>query len=304
MYCNRFVLGAVAAMMLCSTAMGEVLISPTVRNGSFELLGPEPGAASTAKAQLWTGGPNGDVTFWKEWGAAVGGPSIVTTDSGTENIPADASNGTRVAFFQGGDFAYNLTSHVVQPGDTFKYSWDFALGGRGNAMAQLAYQDASNNIVAITGTDTMVPAGSARTLGVAGAYTVSAGDPAIGHPIAFTIGAPAGSNYPEVDNIFFTANLIAGDVNGDGHVNATDFGIIRDHFQTTVASRDLGDLNNDQKVNFIDYLEWRANAGAGAGSLSLDFNGNVPEPTALVLATLSLTACLASRPRRRRHRSK
>lgn len=300
MVCKRFMFGAFAAMMLGGTAIAapEILISPTVRNGSFELLGPDPGAVNAAKATNWDTDPDGDVTFWSEWGSAVGGPSIATTDSGTDTSGA-STNGTKDAFFQGGDFAYNLTSHTIQVGDIFTYTWDWALVGRGIANAQLAYQQDATHIVAITGTDTTYQSNTAKGLGLGKTYKVLAGDPAIGHQIAFTVGAPTGSNYPEVDNINLFQGVLPGDVNLDGVINGADFNIIRDHFRQTVTDRSMGDLNGDNVVNFVDYLQWRSNAGPGAGALTLG-GGSVPEPTGLTLAVIGMGAILAGRSRRKR----
>ncbi|MEM9658019.1 MAG: PEP-CTERM sorting domain-containing protein [Planctomycetota bacterium] len=87
-----------------------------------------------------------------------------------------------------------------------------------------------------------------------------------------------------------------GDVNADGVVDLTDYGIIRDNFRMDVASRDLGDLNLDGNVNFTDFIEWRENASAAvlaqAGYLS------VPEPTSALLLALGAASLALGRSRR------
>ena len=53
------------------------------------------------------------------------------------------------------------------------------------------------------------------------------------------------------------AELHDGDTDGDGDVDLDDFAAIRDHFRMSVASRALGDLNEDGFVDFLDFREWR-----------------------------------------------
>jgi hypothetical protein len=186
------------------------LIDPLTNNGSFELLAGASG--STAKAAHWDTSAAGDVDSWSLWGAATGGPATNLNDSGTDDHldtgTVGATDGTRVAFMQGSNAAYNLTSHVVSIGDVFTYTWDWVLNGRGPAVAQLAYQDGAN-IIAIAGTDSTNPLpNNVRYTGIGNTYTVQPGDSAVGFPIALTIRTPAGSNYPEVDNFVLTVTTV------------------------------------------------------------------------------------------------
>lgn len=43
-----------------------------------------------------------------------------------------------------------------------------------------------------------------------------------------------------------------GDINGDGHVNIVDIGIIIDHYRTTPPGDPRADLNNDGTINIVD----------------------------------------------------
>lgn len=190
------------------------LINATTNNGSFETLG---GVISNAKATNWDTDPDGDVDHWNNWGASTGGPSTAQTDSGTEPHISVATQGNRIAFLQAGNAAYNLTSHAIEAGEVFTYSWDWVLAGRPNATAQLGYWNGSA-IVAISGTDTTNPNTTVRHLGLGTTWTVPPGHPAIGHPIAMTVRATNG--YPEIDNFVLsvtatpavpvTLNLAAG----------------------------------------------------------------------------------------------
>jgi hypothetical protein len=189
----RIMVCAVVALTFCSSSRGAtILIDPSTLNGSFE-------DAPTTKTPNWA-----TVAAWEDWGASVGGPSTASNDSGTD-VSGAATNGTHVAFLQPNNAAYNLASYVVQAGDVFTYTWDWALTGRGNAIAQLAYLNGTN-IAAISGTDSTDPGGGTGPRSHSGSYTVLAGDPAIGNQIAMTIRTTG--NYPEVDNFVLSVTSV------------------------------------------------------------------------------------------------
>jgi hypothetical protein len=81
----------------------------------------------------------------------------------------------------------------------------------------------------------------------------------------------------------------AGDVDGDGDVDMTDFNPIRDNFQKTVTLRTQGDLNADGKVNFKDFRQWKTAFPfpVEAGALG------IPEPTTACLG-LTVLACIGA----------
>jgi len=66
--------------------------------------------------------------------------------------------------------------------------------------------------------------------------------------------------------------FVTGDVNGDGSVNLTDFGILRQHMGLAGVRAD-GDLSGDGRVDIVDFGVLKDNFGRSAA---------VPEPTALV----------------------
>lgn len=53
----------------------------------------------------------------------------------------------------------------------------------------------------------------------------------------------------------------AGDINGDGFVNLTDFFILRTNFGKTGMTRAQGDLNGDGTINLSDFFVFRTNFG-------------------------------------------
>ncbi|QDT69328.1 Glycosyl hydrolase catalytic core [Planctomycetes bacterium MalM25] len=72
--------------------------------------------------------------------------------------------------------------------------------------------------------------------------------------------------------------VLAGDLNGDGRVDAADYSVWRDSEGQAVAAYTAGDSNGDGQVDTADLNEWRANYGAVAASASA-----IPEPSALAL---------------------
>lgn len=169
------------------------LIDKNTRNGSFELLGAEPGAPSAAKASHWDTDPDGDVTCWTLWPVEA----TASTDSGTEN--GGATEGTRKGYLQGGNAVYNLTTHLVQEGDVFNLSYDHvpssgAVGLRGG----LVYDNAGT-ITRITEAElTSTVVGNGKRI----IYTVPPGSPAIGKAIG--VGFKSTGAFNGVDNVRLT----------------------------------------------------------------------------------------------------
>ena len=96
---------------------------------------------------------------------------------------------------------------------------------------------------------------------------------------------------------------LAGDYNGDGSVNSSDYNIWKTAFGSTALP--LVDGNRNGVVDAADYTVWRDNLGAstGAGSIS---SLPTPEPTSmnLVLAVLIISKSFQRLNRMARRRSK
>lgn len=163
------------------------LIDATTRNGSFELLGAQPGAVSAAKATHWDNDPDGDVTYWNLF------PGVTAfNDSGTETNAGLATHGSKVAFLQNGNAAYNMTSYIIQAGDVFTFLWDARSGAAHNVS--LVY----NNGGILTPLGTPVTS-NATGLNKTGTYTVVTGDTCIGKTIGIKLASTG--NYPNIDNV-------------------------------------------------------------------------------------------------------
>ncbi|MCF7673783.1 MAG: hypothetical protein K9M97_00445, partial [Akkermansiaceae bacterium] len=181
---------------------------------------------------------------WAVWNAAVGGPSTADNDSGTYE-GALATAGTRLAFLQGNNAAYNMTTHVVAAGDVFTFTWDH-LNRNSSHTVSLVYDDGGmiTTIAASAVTSTAVGNGKGAT------YTVLAGDPAIGKTIGLGI-ANNNSNYPEVDN--FVLSVVPGTGGND-----TDSDNMDDTWETTYGLNvgvddSAGDLDGDGTSNLTEF---------------------------------------------------
>lgn len=84
-------------------------------------------------------------------------------------------------------------------------------------------------------------------------------------------------------------DFLAGDANGDGSVDLTDFGILKANFGSG-TTRAQGDFNGDASVDLTDFGILKANFGK-SGTLA------VPEPCSWVLAAAGLVGLLTLRHR-------
>jgi hypothetical protein len=100
-----------------------------------------------------------------------------------------------------------------------------------------------------------------------------------------------------VDNVTLQITGVSdGDLDGDGDVDLTDYGIVRDHQQQSQLYNCLGELTNDGFVDLDDFRAFKAlyaaAAGAGSGAGSLAGGAAVPEPSTLVLTLLFVAAAV------------
>lgn len=164
---------------------------------------------------------------------------------------------------------------------------------------------------ATTGTISPDPVGNpqAHVLTLGGDYVVLPGVKADGSGnVVINYQHSVGSGEGPFNGLQIVFGVKPGDVNGDNHVDLTDYGIIRDHFQATGVNRSLGDLTGpaggnagDGVVDFYDFAQWQSNFPLATANGVSSASG-VPEPTALGLA--SLGAAFIVRRACRRHRSR
>lgn len=95
---------------------------------------------------------------------------------------------------------------------------------------------------------------------------------------------------------------VAGDANGDGIVDYSDFQLINDNFLDTVTPGTLGDVNRDGVVNAKDFRLWQQEYPAVEAELERELT-QIPEPGSATLFCLWVSlSCLARSGRNRRKR--
>ena len=160
----------------------------------------------------------------------------------------------------------------------------------GASPMMMAYDNAAANWLTLNFTGDYDPATDTGTASTAISVGAAAAGPLVGNITAFGFyRAVTGQNF-RFDNFTIEGKgLNPGDVDKDDDVDLIDFGLIRDHFRQTVNMRELGDLNGDNTVDFLDYRRWKAN-------YPFPFTPNwdaVPEPAAGVMGLLAAAAATA-----------
>jgi hypothetical protein len=88
-------------------------------------------------------------------------------------------------------------------------------------------------------------------------------------------------------NLSLSLGAAAGDIDGDGTVDLVDFGILKDHFGESAASRGEGDLSGDGRVNLDDFGILKTNFSQAALTELLDEQPSVATEDASLPALLS-----------------
>jgi len=279
-------------VVLIGFIAGVTLAAPiALVNASFE----EPVGAKTVGDATWSNIPG--------WTAS--GPSV---DTGIElfNAMPQPLLGANIAFLQSGDGSIFQTSGHTIAGNEF-YQLTFYERNDFNATeltASLYYLNGATRVPFAT--TVFTPLTNVGRTGLLTQRILKTTTPVPGAGIGQLLGvellnsslAGGTGTWAWVDGVTLQTVGGLGDVNNDGNVDLVDFGIIRDHFQTSVTDRSMGDLNNDGLVNFADFREWKANRTISGGGGFGDFFGAVPEPSTGVLLLLLLGALLV--PLRRR----
>jgi hypothetical protein len=90
----------------------------------------------------------------------------------------------------------------------------------------------------------------------------------------------------------------AGDTNGNGVADVTDYDTIRNNYFNPVLGPTSGDVTNDGIVNHLDFRVWKA-----AASPAVLAAVGIPEPSSLILGSCGLMFVLQRVARQRKFRS-
>lgn len=129
--------------------------------------------------------------------------------------------------------------------------------------------------------------------------------PALGRPIGVSFDTTSREFDPTVteswagidDVLIEIAGTLPGDFNGDGVINLTDYGVIRDNLETSRKYLFEGDIVRDGFVDLNDFRAWK-NLPSVISSGVLAQIAAIPEPSSIVLLTGS--AALVAGLRRKR----
>jgi hypothetical protein len=176
---------------------------------------------------------------------------------------------------------FNIDGYVIQSPAGALHSAGFTgLSGEGEAGWQIVAPSAAalseTNLSGSTLLDegTEFPLGNAYTVGAAADSELT-----FRYSVAGVVGTTLGA-------VEFISDLIEGDYNVDGVVDASDYILWRNTLSSTTDLRADGDGNGS--IGSEDYLIWRGNYGSTGGDAALLVPASVPEPaTALMLGLLA-----------------
>jgi hypothetical protein len=185
--------------------------------------------------------------------------------------------------------------------------------GEAQLTARLYYVDGGGNRqiigspLVVGSTETPLAERATHTLEFVGGS--AALTPALGRPIGVSFDttslefdATATQSWVGVDDVLLEiAGTLPGDFNGDGAINLTDYGIIRDNLETAKDYLYQGDIVRDGYVDLNDFRAWK-NLPSVISSGVLAQIAAIPEPSSLVLV-LGTVALVGGMRRKRMSRA-
>ncbi|MDF7807754.1 Ig-like domain-containing protein [Pontiellaceae bacterium B12219] len=216
---------------------GIYLVSPDVRNGSFELVGGAEG--STAQVNDWS-----QIDNWSDDSAA----------GAKTEANSLATDGSRIMVTATGSETYNMTDTVIGNGDRFGYS--FVIVGRSYGVtAALAYLDGTD-VVVVSNSMTEVFGGT-TPFPISGEYTFTSGtDPdAVGKTIGVIFiddGNTENNGAVQIDDVRLYADLST----PTEEPVIQEFSVDGSTITLSWTSQNIGLYSLQSKSDLSDYVEW------------------------------------------------
>lgn len=176
---------------------------------------------------------------------------------------------------------FDIDGYVIQsPAGALRPAEFTGLSGEGEAGWQIVAPSASALSETNLSGSTLLDEGTEFSLG--NAYTPgAAADPEL--TFKYSIAGVVGSTLGAVE---FVSDVLNGDYNLDGVVDARDYTLWRNTFGSTTDLR--ADGNNNQSIDPEDYVIWKDNYGKTSAAAVAMAPASVPEPaTALVVGLLA-----------------
>jgi hypothetical protein len=293
-------------------------------NGGFELPGPA-GTKTVAfdntgvpipgiiPGWTFTGGDGGvgEACPGSGLGCELFGDSV-PGDSGTEGKPSGfVGNELILSTVDGKVFQTSSFSLPAAPLPatqkvllTFDVHNIYTPTGQAQLTAWLYYINGSGNRVPIGTPSTFGPLAGYQDAVIEFVGGSAALTPALGRPIGVAFDTTSREFDPLVveswagvdDVLLEIAGTLPGDFNGDGSINLTDYGIIRDNLEEAHSYLFEGDIVRDGVVDLADFRAWKSlpsviNSGVLAQIAS------IPEPSSMMLILVSTLAGAFSRRR-------
>ena len=314
---------AAAAILLAATAAcaEAVTLSGILDGGSGTTFdaddgsgdtGPADDQASYTKTFSYSDAGTG-VAFDVDLLVTAGGGFLDSANSGHLGIETtvDESGGTRALDQAGESITYSVASITQTAGQATTITFDgftsinirFAEGV--DDAGQIT--DGSSTLFSFDNSD-----GTAEVTNASGEpFTVDV----TGFPTTLVAewvaqSNPTGNNRWRVNSVaadfsFEASTLVLGDTDGDGTVEAAtvgnlgdDLGPIVANFFTEQTDRTLGDLVDDDFIDFLDFRQWKDNVPGGVSAPVLDYVHSllaVPEPSSGLLAMFMAFVCCLRR---------
>ncbi len=316
--CQTVALGVAAVLFIAVPALAATQ-GITLGNRDFELPGPD---GSKVIAFDSAGDPRDNIDDWtfpgpgvEDWGHDDHVAGDPLGDSGTEGgadgnelflstldgVAYQTSSFNVVSIPATQEYEVSFEAYNIWTIDADNQQWDEETEGTQNQLTARLYYLASDGTTRTTLGSPLVIDNLATDVA---RYSVAATNAdlsgALGRPIGVefdvtsdVFNVEVAHSWAGIDNVTLQiTGVLDGDLDGDGDVDATDYGIVRDHLQQSQIYGAQGELNGDGFVDLDDFRLFKTlyAAAAGAGSTGGSLVVSVPEPSTAVLAMMFLAA--------------